>query len=304
VKSPTYWNRANVKLNGVRFIPIESQPSEEAAFRSGQLHKTERVPLTKIAVYQKEAPQLLHIHPYSGVYYYSFNVKKPPFDDVRVRRALAMAVDRVNLVKNVTRAGEIPAYHFTPEGIGGYVSQSRTKLDFDEARRLLAEAGFPGGKGLPPITLLYNTAENHRVIAETLQQVWKRELGIELILENQEWKVYLDNMDARNYQICRSGVIMDPYDPSQFLRVFIKNSGFNRTNWSDPEFDRLYEEVMRTPDQAKRLELMQQMEKILTDAMPILPIYYYTEQYLMDPSVHGWADNLLAQGPFDQVWLQ
>jgi oligopeptide transport system substrate-binding protein len=303
-RSPTYWNRASVKLNGIRFIPIENQPAEEAAFRSGQLHKTERVPLTKIAVYRREAPGLLHIEPYSGVYYLNFNVNRAPFTDVRIRRALAMAVDREGLVKNVTLAGETPAYHFTPEGLEGYVSTARTRLDFDEARRLLAEAGYPGGKGLPPITLLFNTAENHRLIAETLQQTWKRELGIDLVLENQEWKVYLDNMQSQRYQLCRAGLIMEPFDPSQFLRVFTTDSGFNRTGWSDPEYDRLYEEVMRTPDQTKRLALMQQMEEILTDAMPILPIYYYTNQFLLDPSVHDWVGNLMSLGPFEQVWLQ
>jgi oligopeptide transport system substrate-binding protein len=303
-RNPRYWNCDTVKLSGIRFIPMENQPAEEAAFRSGQLHKTERVPLTKIAVYRRDAPEKLHIHPYSGVYYYNFNVLKPPFDNVLVRRALAMAVDRESLVKNVTLAGEIPAYHFTPEGIGGYVSRARTKLDFDEARRLLAEAGFPGGKGLPPITLLYNTAENHRVIAEAIQQTWKHELGIDMKLENQEWKVYLDNMQHGFFQICRAGLIMDPFDPSQFLRVFTSDNGFNRTGWSDPEYDRLYDEVMNTADEAKRMELMQQMEQILTDAMPILPVYYYTNQYLMDPSVKGWADNLLSLVPYERVWLE
>ena len=302
-RNPRYWNKATVKLHGIRFIPLENQPAEEAAFRSGQLHKTERVPLTKIAVYRRDNPEKLHIHPYSGVYYFSFNVNKAPFTDVRIRRALAMAVDRESLVRNVTLAGEIPAYHFTPEGISGYVSKARTKFDLDEARRLLAEAGYPGGKGLPPITLLYNTAENHRIIAEAIQQSWKIELGVDLRLENQEWKVYLDNMQQENYQMCRSGLIMDPYDPSQFLRVFTSDNGFNRTGWSDPEYDRLYDEVMNTADDAKRMELMQEMEKILTDAMPILPVYYYTNQYLMYPSVKGWADNLLSLGPFERVWL-
>jgi oligopeptide transport system substrate-binding protein len=303
-RSPTYWNRDQVKLKGVRFLPIENFTGEEAAFRSGQLHKTNRVPLAKIPVYRREAPEKLHIHPYSGVYYYNFNVNRAPFNDVRVRQALAMAVDRTSIVSNVTGGGEIPAYHFTPEGISGYVSESRTRLDFDEARRLLAEAGYPGGKGLQPITLIYNTAENHRLIAEALQQTWKRELGIDLRLENQEWKVFLDNTQQQNYQLCRMGLIMEPFEASQFLQVFTKDSGFNRTGWSDPEYDRLYEELMRTADTPARLQLMQQMEKILTDAMPILPIYYYTNQYLMDPSVHGWADNLLAIGPYEQVWLQ
>ncbi|MFI5356442.1 MAG: peptide ABC transporter substrate-binding protein, partial [Opitutales bacterium] len=304
VRNPHYWNAAHVKLNGIRFIPIDNESTEEATFRAGQLHKTERVPITKIDVYRREAPQLLHIHPYSGVYYYNFNVRQPPFNDVRVRRALALAVDRESIVRHISRAGEIPAYHFTPEGIGGYVSRARTRLDFAAARQLLAEAGYPGGRGLPPITLLYNTAENHRAIAEAIQQTWKKELGVDIHLENQEWKVYLDNMTHGFYQICRAGLIMEPYDPSQFLRVFIKDSGYNNTGWSDPEYDRLYEEVMHTNDNTRRLALMQRMEQILTDAMPILPIYYYTQQYLMDPSVHGWADNLLSNEPFDQAWLE
>jgi len=302
-RNPLYWNRDAVKLNGVRFVPMENQPAEEAAFRAGQLHKTERVPLTKIPVYQREAPEKIHIHPFSGVYYFNFNVNRAPFDDVRVRRALAMAVDRVSLVSKVTLAGEIPAYHFTPEGIGGYVARARTKLDFDEARRLLAEAGYPGGKGMPPITLLYNTAENHRVIAEAIQQTWKHELGIDIKLENQEWKVYLDNMQHEFYQICRAGLIMEPYDPTQFLRVFTSDSGFNRTGWKNEEYDRLYNEVMHSNDEEERMEKMQRMEEILTDEMPILPIYYYTNQYLMDPSVKGWENNLLSLGPFEQVWL-
>lgn len=302
-RSPTYWNKDSVRLNAVRFVPIDNETAEEAAFRSGQLHKTERVPLSKLDTYRKEAPELLHIHPYSGVYFYNFNVKVEPFTDVRVRRALAMAVDRQTLVDKVTRAGETPAYHFTPEGIGGYVSEARTRYDLEAARALLAEAGYPGGKGFPTFTLLYNTAENHRVIAEVIQQTWKRELGIDVKLENQEWRVYLDSMDSGRYQLCRAGVIMEPYDPSQFLSVFTGSSGFNRTGWSDPEYDRLYEEVMNTADETRRLALMQRMEAILTDAMPILPIYYYTNQYLMDKRVRGWADNLLALGPFERVWL-
>jgi oligopeptide transport system substrate-binding protein len=304
VRSPTYWNRDGVRLNGVRFLPIEDFTGEEAAFRAGQLHKTHRVPLAKIATYRREAPEKLHIHPYSGVYYFNFNVNRAPFNDVRVRRALAMAVDRESLVKNVTRADETPAYHFTPEGISGYVSEARTRMDFAEARRLLAEAGYPGGKGLAPITLIYNTAENHRLIAETIQQTWKRELGVDLRLENQEWKVFLDNSQQGNYQMCRMGLIMEPYEASLFLRAFTEGSGFNRTGWSDPEYDRLYQELMRTPDTSSRLQLMQRMEKILTDAMPILPIYYYTNQYLMDPGVKGWAENLLALVPYEQMWLQ
>jgi len=303
-RNPAYWDHQTVRLNGLRFLPTDNQAAEEAGFRAGQLHKTSRVPIAKLDTYRQEAPEQLHIHPYSGVYYFNFNVNRPPFDDVRVRQALAMAVDRESLVRNVTRGGETPAYHFTIEGVDGYVSRARTRLDYEAARRLLTEAGYPGGRGLEPITLLYNTADNHRAIAEVLQQTWKRELGIDLRLENQEWKVYLDSMQSRNYQICRAGLIMEPFDPSQFLKVFTGDSGFNRTGWSDPEYDRLYEEVMHTVDREKRLELMQRMEEILTAAMPILPIYYYTNHFLMDPLVRGWTNNLLAFGPYHRVWLE
>ncbi len=303
-RNPNYWNRDSVRLNGVRFIPTENQVAEEAAFRAGQLHKTYLVPLSKIAVYQRESPDLLHIHPYSGVYYFNFNITRPPFTDVRIRHALAMSVDRESIVRNITQGGEQPAYHFTPVGIAGYTSRAGTRLDYEEARRLLAEAGHPGGQGLPPITLLYNTAENHRTIAEALQQGWKRELGVDIRLENQEWKVYQDNMQGGFYQMARAGLIVEPYDASEFLWAFTADSGFNRTGWSDPEYDRLYEDVMQTRDQAKRLELMQRMEGILMEAMPILPVYYYTNHFLMDPSVKGWKNNLLAIGAYDQVWLE
>jgi oligopeptide transport system substrate-binding protein len=303
-RSPTYWNRATVRLSGVRFVPMENQSAEEAAFRAGQLHLTMSVPLTKLDVYRREAPEQLKIHPYSGVYYYNFNVTRPPFDDVRLRQALAMSVDRETIVKRITRAGETPAYHFTIEGIDGYVSRARTRLDFEAARKLLAEAGFPAGRGLPPVTLLYNTSENHRAIAEAVQQTWKTELGLDVRLENQEWRVYLDSMQQKAFQICRAGVIMEPYDPSQFLQVFNKDSGFNRTGWSDPEYDKLYGQVMQTADRPQRLELMQRMEKILTDAMPILPVYYYTKSYLMHPSVRGSAENLMARIPYERIWLE
>ena len=303
-RSPTYWNRDAVRLGGVRFVPMESQPAEEAAFRAGQLHKTSRVPINKISVYQREAPEKIHVHPYSGVYFFNFNVKRPPFDDVRVRRALALAVDRPSIVRNVARGGETPAYHFVPAGLGGYVSTSLTRLDYDAARKLLAEAGYPGGRGLAPITLLYNTADNHRAIAEALQQTWKVELGINVRLENQEWKVYLDTMHTQNYQLCRAGLIVEPYDPSQFLRVFMTTDGFNRTGWSNPEYDRLYGEIMQTGDQPRRLALLQRMEAILMDEMPILPVYFVANQYLMDPRIRGWADNLLALGPYERAWIE
>jgi oligopeptide transport system substrate-binding protein len=222
-----------------------------------------------------------------------------------VRQALSLAIDRDIIVDRVNEGEAVRANQLVPEGFFGWSPDIPPPVhDPEGARRLLAEAGFPGGQGLPPITLLYNTAENHRVIAEALQQKWREELGIELKLENQEWKVYLDTVDNGDYVMSRQGLIMEPYDPSQFLKVFTSSGGFNRTGWSNDEYDRLYNEVMATADDAVRQELMQRMEAILTDEMPILPVYYYTSRFLMDQSVQGWKMNLLAMGPYEQVWLQ
>lgn len=301
-KSPTYWDRAHVRLNGVKFFPIEDANVEEGAFRSGQLHKTEQVPLAKIAVYRRDHPELLRIAPYSAVYYYSFNVNRAPFTDVR--RALAMAIDRVSLVRDVTRGGELPAYNFTPAGIGGYVCATHIRYDPAAARALLAEAGYPGGRGFPKVALLYNTSENHRLIAEAIQQQWRENLHIDITLTNEEWKVYLDSTHMQNYQVCRAGLVVDPYDPYLYLRTFIKGSGFNNTGWSSPEYDRLFQEAAQSTDQARRLALDQQMEALLLRDMPIIPIYFYTNHYLLRTDVKDWSDNLLGRFPLSQAWLE
>ncbi len=303
-KSRTYWDRGRVRLQGVKFIPIEEPEAEEAAFRAGELHKTETIPAAKIPVYRREHPELLHLAPLSGVYYYSYNVNRPPFNDVRVRQALAMAVDRVTLVRDVTKAGETPAYNFTPAGVGGYVCRTHVRYDPAAARRLLAEAGYPDGRGFPKVTLLYNTMDSHRIIAEAIQQMWKRTLNIDVELYNQEWKVYLDSMHMQNYQICRAGLTVDPYDPSLFLRTFTTGYGYNDTGWSNPEYDRLLQEAARLPDSRERFAIYQKMEAILLHDMPIIPLYFYTQHYLLQSSVQDWSENLMGILPVQSAWLR
>ena len=158
-KSPTYWDRDRVRLSAMRIYPIESQDTEERAFRSGQLHITYTLPTTKVDYYRTNYPDLLSINPYLGTYFYRLNITKPPLNDVRVRRALAMAYDRESLVRNVMRGGQLPAYCLTPPDTAGYTCRTHLKEDVAEARRLLAEAGYPDGKGMPAIELLYNTME-------------------------------------------------------------------------------------------------------------------------------------------------
>ncbi|MDQ1257694.1 MAG: oligopeptide transport system substrate-binding protein, partial [Candidatus Hydrogenedentes bacterium] len=209
VKNPHYWDAAKVRLDAIEFYPIDNQLTEERSFRAGELHLTESVPLSKIEVYQRVNPDLIHIDPYLGSYYYRFNVTKPPFDNVLVRRAFAMAIDRETLVAKVLKGGQKPASCFTPPGVAGYTCAASIPYDPGEAKKLLAQAGYPDGKGLPPIEFLYNSSENHKLIAEAIQNMWKLNLGVEVGLANQDWKVYLDSMKALNYQIARSGWIAD-----------------------------------------------------------------------------------------------
>jgi oligopeptide transport system substrate-binding protein len=303
-RSPTYWDRGHVKLGAVRFFPIEEPHAEEAAFRSGQLHVTETIPTDRLDVYRAERSPLLRMAPFSGVYFYAFNVLRPPFDDVRVRRALAMALNRGRLVRDVTRAGETPAYSFTPDGLDGFTSATRIAEDAAGARELMAAAGYPGGRGFPKVSLLYNTSDSHRAIAEAIQQMWRSSLNVEVDLYNQEWKVYLDNLHIGNYQVGREGLIIDPFDPYQYLRNFETGYGYNYTGWSNPDFDRLLEGAWVLRGREERFAQYQKAEAILLRDVPIIPIYFYTQHYLIRPEVRDWPSNLVDLYPLGQAFLQ
>ena len=297
VRSSTYWDRDRVKIDEINFLPVELADTEERMFRTGQLDITYEVPLTKVAAYRRDQPASLRIDPYNGVYYYRFNVRRKPFDDVRVRRALALAIDRETLVKNVTLAGEKAAYHLVPPGVAGYQSRHRIAADVATARRLLAEAGYPGGQGFPKVELLYNTLEKHRTIAEALQQMWRTNLGIDITLYNQEWKVYIDAQHSGNYQFQRAGWIADYVDPHAYFDLWETGGGNNNTNWGNPEYDRLLRTALDAPGTEARYEIYQQMEKILLDEIPIMPIFFYTRARLVNPRVKGFfttpLDNYL-----------
>ena len=302
-KNPNFWDAATVKLQEIHFHPIESDDTEERAFRSGQLHITQTVPMTKIDVYKREHPELIHLEPYLGVYYYRCNVTKPPLDDKRVRQALAMSIDREGIVKSVLRAGQLPAYNFTPPNCAGYTARAHLKKDIAAAKKLLADAGYPDGKGMPPVEILFNTSEGHKQIAEAIQQMWKVNLGVDAQLVNQEWKVYLDSQRSLNYQVSRSSWIGDYADPNTFLDLQVTDGGNNRTGWSNKEYDRLIHEAGATADPQKRFEFFQQAEAVLMDEVPVIPIYFYTRADLMSTQVKGWWPNLLDVHPYKYVYL-
>lgn len=303
-KSSTYWDRASVRLNGIRFYPIGDHKIEERAFQAGQLHVTGTVPIDRIPYYSAKPNPLLRLDPYLGVYYYLLNVARPPLDDVRVRRALAMAIDRDQIVRYVTKAGESPAYHFTPPDTAGYTARARLPTDFGRARELMTEAGYPGGKGFPRLQLLYNTSDAHARIAQAIQQMWKDHLGIDIELLNMEWKVYLAKTQEKRYDIARAGWIGDYVDPNTFLDMWVTGGGNNRTGWSEPEYDRLISAAATESDMAARFQLFQQAEQLLLLNAPLIPIYFYRSKSLVQPSVRGWNPTILDHHPYKHVWLE
>jgi oligopeptide transport system substrate-binding protein len=304
-KSPTYWNRDQVRLHAINFYPIETNSTEEAMFRTGQLHITSTIPIDKIAVYHDD-PKLrgfLRQSTMIGTYFFRFNTAKPPLNDVRIRRALSYAVDREEMVRRVTLGGQPPARHLTPPELAGFTAAAEVPTDPGRARQLLAEAGYPGGRGFPHVEFLYNTNEGHRKIAEAIQQVWRRELGIDVTLVNQEAKVWVDSMRTGDYQIARFAWVGDYLDPSTFLDIMTGDSGNNQTNWHSEEYDRLIARAGQTADEAARYALYQRCEQILADECPIAPLYFYTRNNLRLPSVRGWYDNLVDIHPYTGVYL-
>ena len=304
-RNPHYWDKENVSLNEIIFIPIENIVTEERMFRAGQLHVTSSLPADKISVYREAKDPELRIAPYLGTYYYRLNVRKPQLQDRRVRRALAMTIDRQRLVDNITKGGQLPAYAMTPPGTMGYFPKSDLKFDPQGAKKLLADAGYPNGDGFPPTEILYNTNEGHRKVAVALQDMWKKHLNIDIRLLNQEWKVYLDSESAGQYEISRAGWIGDYVDPNNFLDLFLCGGGNNRTGWCNEEYDRLILDVAPSmSSHSERLEVFQQAEKILLDDMPIIPIYTYTTVQLVDSSVKNFDANIMNAASYKDLYLQ
>ncbi|MBV9645192.1 MAG: peptide ABC transporter substrate-binding protein [Verrucomicrobia bacterium] len=304
VRNPLYWDAASVKLNGINFYSIENLNTQERAFQAGQLHKTDQVPLDKVPYYRRTHPELLRIDPYEGVYFYRINVVRKPLDNPKIRLALNLAVDREAIVKNILREDQKPATGYTPPGMGEYEPLNKITYDPARARQLLAEAGYPNGKGFPRFIIHFNTLESHRAIAEAIQQMWKEELNINVALENQEWKVYLDTQNNKNYDLSRSAWIGDFMDPVTFLSMWTTGNGNNNTNWGNPKFDALIEQAARTGDPAHRFQILHDAEDLFLSDLPIVLVYWYTNAYLLQPSVQNWNPLVLGNHNYKFIDLK
>lgn len=303
-KNMQYWDAQTTRLNAIHFYPIEDINAEEYAYRTGQLHITNETPLERIKYYRENNPDIIRLEPLLGTYYYEINTERPPLDDVRVRRALALALDREQITGYVLKAGEPPAYHLTPPDTGGYTSEAKIPFNVEEARKLLAEAGYPGGEGFPKTELLYNTHKGHMRIAEVVQQIWKDNLNIDISLLNMEWKSYLAQKKSHQYTIARAAWVGDYEDPTTFLEMFITEGGNNDSAWSNTEYDQLLVKAAKEMDQTKRFAYLQQAEKILLHECPIIPIYFYRNKSLVHPSVKNWEPSLMDRHPYKYVYLE
>ncbi|OUS17981.1 peptide ABC transporter substrate-binding protein [Gammaproteobacteria bacterium 50_400_T64] len=303
-KSPTYYDADKVRLHAIRFYPTENVSTEERMFRAGQLHVTGSLPADKIAVYKESNPQALRISPYLGTYFYRINTTVEHLADKRIRRALAMAVDRQQIINTVTKGGQTPAFTFTPPNTLGYTTEAGFVEDIAAAKALLAEAGYPNGEGFPPTEILYNTSEGHRKLAVAIQQMWKKNLNIDITLNNQDWKVYLDSEASGNFQISRAGWIGDYVDPNTFLDMWLTDGGNNRTGWHSDEYDQLINEAAPVAkEREQRYAHFRRAEAILMDAMPIIPIYTYNSTHLVHPNVKGMPSNILDYSLYKQMYL-
>lgn len=303
-KNPKYWDKDNVKLDEVELYPTENVLTEEKMFRSGKIHKTYELPTEKIATYKEKNPELLVISPYLGSYYYWFNSTKAPFNNPDFRKALTYAIDREKIVNYVTKGGETPAYSVVPPNTGGFTSKFGKMFDVAKAKDYLAKAGYPDGKGFPNVKLLYNTNAKHKKIAEVAQQMWKKNLGIDIDLVNEDWKVYLDSTQNQNYDIARAGWIGDYNDPNTFFDMFTTTNGNNKGKYSNPNYDKIIEQSQNTLDQTKRMELFHQADQILYDDMPVLPFYIESKVYVISPKVKGWYPTLLDVHPLKNVYIE
>jgi len=324
-KNPDYWDAENVKLETIDLLAVESVNTAFNIYLCGLADFISGVPShLRELVRDRED---YHVGPYIATYYYLLNVNVPPLNDRRVRMALSMTIDRDQIVKYITRGGEEPATAFVPKCMPHYTppkglpywrgsfedfpegerekQRELSRKVLERARKLLAEAGFPNGKGFPKLEILYPTRQLTKDIAEVIQQMWKKNLGIHVSLVNQEWKVYLASTKQKDYQIASAGWIGDYADPKTFLDMWVTGGGNNRTGWSNAEYDRLIRLTETETDSEKRMRLFYEAEKILVEKeVPIIPLYYAVSEEMYRPNVKGIYSNFRNVHPFKYIYIE
>ncbi|WP_028869978.1 ABC transporter substrate-binding protein [Psychromonas arctica] len=291
-----YWDNAHTVLTKVTFLPIENQVAEMNRFLSGEIDITYELPNEHYKRLAKDHAESVSIPGNLCSYYYGFNNAKAPFNDVRVRKALSYAIDRNVITKFLLGQGQKPAYFLTPEIVAGFHPQMPAygkltqKQRVQEAKDLLSEAGFNKQNPLK-FTLLYNTSENHKKIAAAIQSMWKKSLGVDVQLENQEWKTYLDTRRQGDFDVTRAGWCGDYNEASSFLSLMQSNNSSNDPKYNSAEYDQIMNKALLSTNDQERNALYAEAEVVLAKDMPIAPIYQYVKARLVNPHVGGFPTN-------------
>lgn len=296
-RNKNYWNDAKTVINKVTYLPIQSTNAELNRFLAGEIDMTWNVPIERFKQLKKDYPADLKVEGLVSTYYYQFNIKKKPFDDVRVRTALSYAVNRDVIADKVMGQGQKPAYGLTPDYVDGFkpVAPEWSKMTQAErdakAKALLEEAGFDASKPLK-FELLYNTDDNHKKVAVAVASMWKK-LGAEVSLVNQEWKTYLETKKQGQFDVGRAGWSADYNEASSMLDLMQTTHGNNDGKYSNPVFDKLMTDSRDQVDADARNKLYVQAEEILAKDMPIIPIYQYVQPRMVKAYVGGYPSNPL-----------
>jgi oligopeptide transport system substrate-binding protein len=308
-KNPRYWDAADTQSKIIDILPVGSPSTALNLYMRGQadvVWDKELIPSELLDVLLKRPD--FHTFDYLGTYFIRFNITRKPFDDPRVRKALALAVDRERIVKKITRGGEQPASSIVPNGTANYTPPQGLGYDPALARKLLAGAGYPGGRGFPHFEYMFNAsaggaAKMHENVAIELQQMWRDTLGINMDLRQVEWKVYLSSLSHLDYELARSSWVGDYDDPQTFLGMFTSNDGNNRTGWKNPHYDALIQAANEQTDLRKRGELFQQAETLLVrDEAPVIPLFFYVGVNYFDTNkIQGIYKNILDDHPLQSI---
>ena len=295
-----YWNNAQTALDGVNYHIVVQDAAELNRYRAGELHITSTVPPDNFSELKAQFGSELHVAPYLGIYYYGFNLSKPPFkDNPELRQALSMAIDREQLAAKVTGRGEAPAFSWVPPGVESYEPTvlSFASLAREEretlARRLYKEAGYSNAKPLK-VELRYNTSDTNKKIAVAVQSMWHGVLGVQTTLINEEFQVLLSNMrDAEVTQVFRSSWMGDYNDAFTFLSVLQAGSAANMPRYENDEYESLLERAANQIDAGRRRLYLEEAERVMLADHPVIPLYFYVSKHLVSPTVSGWGDNVL-----------
>ena len=300
-RNPHYWDAENVRLNGIRFHPIENPYTETRAFLAGQMHVTYTLPPDLAETIREKHPENLRQEPWVGTTFVRFNTNREGLSDVRVRKALALALEREQFVKHIYE-GHTTAVSMSPE-MGAYSPEPVLEFDPERARKLLAEAGYPNGEGFPRYAMMISRPAN-RPQAETIQAMWSEHLNISITIENRDWGSYNAAQQNLEFDMAAAGWVGDYLDPTTFLNMWMEGGGNNNTGWHSPRFEELLREAATKSDAAERFAVLRRAERELMDGMPIAPISHYSRNYLLHTAVRGWYPKLLDNHPWKHVYFE